>query len=194
MELKNSKTLQNLVNAFAGECQANARYSFLSEKAKAEGLHEVGCAIDVIAKNELYHSKVFYEAIVKCGVLPNAAATGGYPFKQGPDFLTDLQYAADNEYGESTKIYPDFAEEAEREGFSDIAASFRLAAKIEDCHMKQLNEIRKQLCDGTLYKRPAPVKWKCSNCGHETTSNEAPQICPLCKSKQEYVKLILPDN
>ena len=195
MELKNSKTLQNLVNAFAGECQANARYSFLSEKAKAAGLHEIGCALNIIAKNELYHAKVFYCNITgRCGTLPNVTVTGGYPFKEGPDLISDLQHAADNEYEESTKIYPGFADEAEREGFSDIASHFRLAAKVEDCHMKQLNEIRKQLCDGTVYKRQTPVKWKCSNCGHETTSNGAPQICPLCGSKQEYVKLILPDN
>ena len=194
MELKNSKTLQNLANAFAGECQANARYVFISDKAKAEGYHEVGCALDAISKNELYHAKVFYNAIASCGVTPNVPVNGGYPFKEGGDLIADLGYAADNEYQESTSIYPGYADEADKEGFADIANRFRLAAKVEDCHMKLLNDLRKQLTDGSLYSRPSPVKWKCENCGHETTANEAPAVCPLCGSKQGYVKLILSDN
>ena len=194
MELKNSKTLVNLANAFAGECQAHARYVFIAEKAKNAGLHEVGCALEAIAKNEMYHAKVFYSAVSACGVIQNVQVTGGYPFKEGCDLIADLQYAADNEYEESTRIYPGFAEDAEREEYADIANHFRLAAKVEDCHMKQLNEIRKQLSDGSLYKRPSPVKRKCENCGHETTSGEAPAVCPLCGSKQGHVKLILPDN
>ncbi len=194
MELKNSKTLKNLANAFAGECQANARYTFISEIAKAEGCQEVGCALDAIAKNELFHAKTFYNAIASCGVTPDIPVTGGYPFKESGDLIADLQYAADNEYQESASVYPGFADEADKEGFADIANRFRLAAKVEDCHMKLLCDIRNQLTDGSLYKRPSPVKWKCENCGHETTVNEAPEICPLCGSKQGYVTLILSDN
>ena len=194
MELKNSNTLQNLAKAYAGECMAHARYVFISEIAKGQGLQEVGCALDAIAKNELFHAKTCYNSIASCGEIPNIEINGGYPFKETTDLLSDLKNAADNEYNESTSIYPGFADEADKEGFADIANRFRLAAKVEDCHMKLLNELRKQLSDGSLYKRPSPVKWKCENCGHETTANEAPEICPLCGSKQGYVKLILPDN
>ena len=194
MELKNSNTLQNLAKAYAGEWMAHARYVFISEIAKGQGLQEVGCALDAIAKNELFHAKTFYNAIAACGEIPNIEINGGYPFKETTDLLSDLKNAADNEYNESVSIYPGFADEADKEGFADIANRFRLAAKVEDCHMKLLCDIRNQLTDGSLYKRPSPVKWKCENCGHETTANEAPEICPLCGSKQGYVKLILPDN
>ena len=83
---------------------------------------------------------------------------------------------------------------ARDEGFAEIADLFGLVAAVEHCHMMQLNNIKQQLTDGTLYKRGTPVKWKCSRCGHEQESCEAPAVCPLCGSVRGYVKPELPDN
>ena len=51
-----------------------------------------------------------------------------------------------------------------------------------------------QMKDGTMYKKPAPVKWKCADCGYEATSAEAWQVCPLCQAKQGAVMLKLSDG
>ena len=196
MELKQSRTFQNLVNSFAGECQAHARYEFLVWEAKKMQLYEIGCALEEIAKNELQHAKRFYEEIR--GADPShpedLKVDAGYPFKETNGLEAALCAAADNEYNESVKIYAQYAKQAHDEGFDPQAALFELIASVEHCHMMQLNNIREQLRNGTLYRRGESVKWKCSQCGHEQTTDEAPQKCPLCGNVIGYVKLILPDN
>lgn len=196
MELQNSKTFQNLINAFAGECQEHVRYKFMAYGAKTAKLFEVECALNEISKNEFHHARMFYTAIQKAdnGVINNLNVNAGYPFKEKWDLLQNLQLSAQTEDEESTKIYAEYARVAHNEGFCEEAALFELVAAVEHCHSMQLNNIAAQIKDGTLYKRGEPVKWKCSNCGHEETVNEAPLTCPLCKSEQGYVKLELPDG
>ena len=196
MELKNSRTYQNLINSFAGECQSHVRYKFMAYGAKTAKLYEVECALNEISKNEFYHARMFYTAIQNANgnIINNLNVNAGYPFKEKWDLLQNLELAAETEYAESVQIYAEYAKVARDEGFTDEAKLFELVAAVEHCHMMQLNNIRQQLADGTMYKRGEPTKWKCTNCGHEQTTNEAPQICPLCKSEQGYVKLELPDN
>lgn len=196
MELKNSRTYQNLVNAFAGECQSHVRYKFMAYGAKTAGLYEVECALNEISKNEFYHARMFYTVIQSAdnGIINNQNVNAGYPFKEKWDLMQNLELAADTEYSESVQIYAEYAKTARDEGFENEASLFELVAAVEHCHMMQLNNIRQQLSENTMYKRGAPTKWKCSRCGHEETGLEAPKTCPLCKSEQGYVKLNLPDN
>ena len=196
MELKNSKTFLNLVNSFAGECQAHVRYKFMAYGAKMQKLYEVECALNVISKNEFYHARMFYTAIQSAdsGIMNDLTVNAGYPFKEKWDLIQNLELAAGTEYDESVKIYAEYAKTAYDEGFPEQAKLFELVAAVEHCHMMQLNNIRQQLKDGTLYRRGTPTKWKCSKCGHEQETEEAPYTCPLCRSEQGYVKLELPDN
>ena len=196
MELKNSRTYQNLINSFAGECQSHVRYKFMAYGAKTSKLYEVECALNEISKNEFYHARMFYTAIQNAngGIINNLNVNAGYPFKEKWDLLQNLELAAETEYSESVQIYAEYAKIAHDEGFENEAKLFELIAAVEHCHMMQLNNIRQQIADGTMYKRGTPTKWKCTNCGHEQTTDEAPGVCPLCKSEQGYVKLQLPDN
>lgn len=196
MELKNSKTFQNLINSFAGECQAHVRYKFLAYGAKMSKLYEVECALNEIAKNEFHHARMFYTAIqnANSGITDNLTVNAGYPFKENWDLQQSLEYAAQTEYDESVNIYAKYAKTAREEGFDNEAGLFENVAAVEHCHMMQLNNIRIQMKEGTMYRRGTPTKWKCTNCGHEQTTTEAPGICPLCQSEQGYVKLELPDN
>lgn len=196
MDLKNSKTFQNLINAYAGECQAHIRYRFLAYAAKEKKLFEVEKAIKVIIKNEFHHARMFYTAIQSAdqSTLDNLEVCSGYPFKEKWDFLQNFQFAIQNETDEHSKIYPEFAKVAKEEGLTNIADLFELIAKVEDCHQKMLTEIHSQLVNGTMYKRDTAIKWKCSECGHEGTSTQAWEVCPLCKSPQGYVMLHLGDN
>ena len=196
MELKQSKTYKNLINSYAGECQDHARYAMMKETADNARLYEIGCAIDEIAKNEQYHAKRFYGEIMKACPegCPDLRVDAGYPFTEKGELTADLSSAADIEYNESVRIYAEYEKEARDEGFAEIADLFGLVAAVEHCHMMQLNNIKQQLTDGTLYKRGTPVKWKCSRCGYEQESCEAPAVCPLCGSVRGYVKPELPDN
>ncbi|MBR4255672.1 MAG: rubrerythrin family protein [Clostridia bacterium] len=196
MEIKNSRTYKNLINSFAGECMDHVRYKFMAYGAKTAKLYEVQCALKEMADNEFHHARMFYTEIQNAdpNIINNLTVNAGYPFKEKWDLKQNLELAAQTEYDESVKIYAEYAAVAHEEGFEPQAKLFELVAVVEHCHMMQLNNIRQQLCDGTMYKRAEPVKWKCSNCGHEETGLEAPTVCPLCKSEQGYVKLELPDN
>lgn len=196
MELKNSRTFQNLINSFAGECQAHVRYKFMAYGAKMQKLYEVECALKEISKNEFYHARMFYTAIQSAdsGIMNDLTVNAGYPFKEKWDLQKNLELAAQTEYDESVKIYAEYAKTAQEEGFTDQAKLFELVAAVEHCHMMQLNNILIQLREGTMYRRGTKTKWKCTNCGHEQTTEEAPYTCPLCQSEQGYVKLELPDD
>lgn len=196
MELKNSKTFLNLVNSFAGECQAHVRYKFMAYGAKMQKLYEVERALNEISKNEFYHARMFYTAIQSAdsNIMDNLTVNAGYPFKEKWDLLQNLDLASQTEYDESVKIYAEYAKTAHEEGFCEQAKLFELTAAVEHCHMMQLNNLKIQLKEGTMYRRTTPTKWKCGNCGHEQVTEEAPGVCPLCNSEQGYVKLELPDN
>lgn len=196
MELKNSQTLQNLAKAFAGESQAHVRYKFLAYAAQQKGLFEVEKAIKEIRKNEFNHARMFYTAIqtADTNTIANLPINADYPFKEKWDFLKNFEFAVENETDEHSKIYPEFAKTAREEQLDNIADLFELVAKVENCHSMQLSQLHTHLQNGTLYKRDTPVKWKCSQCGHEETSTQAWEVCPLCKMPQGYVKLNLSDN
>lgn len=193
MDLKNSKTFQNLVNAYAGESQAHVRYQFLSYAAKQQKLFQVEEAIKEITKNEFHHARMFYTAIQSAdsSVLANLQVCGDYPFKEKWDFLQNFTFAVENETEEHSKIYPGFAQIAREEGLDNIADLFELVAKVENCHSMQLKQLHEQISSGSLYKRQTAVKWKCSQCGHEDTLTQAWEVCPLCKQPQGYVMLNL---
>ncbi|MBQ2755955.1 MAG: rubrerythrin family protein [Oscillospiraceae bacterium] len=195
MELRNSLTFQNLINAFAGETQAHVRYQLLAATAKDKGLFELEKTVQVLVRNEYTHARMFYTAIQSAdtNTFANLNVCSGYPFKEKWDFVKNFEFAAQNENDEANFIYPSFAQTAKDEGLTNIADLFERIAQVENCHMNQLNELRNQLQDSTMYNRATPVKWKCSECGYEETLNQAWDICPLCKSPQGYVMLELPE-
>ncbi len=193
MELKNSLTLQNLVNAYAGEAQAHVRYKFLAHGAKERKLFELEKRVKTLARNEFNHARMFYTAIQSAdsATFANLNVCSGYPFKEKWDFVKNFELAAQNESEEFSFIYPGFAQTARDEGLDNVAGLFELVAKVEECHMKQLTEIQKQLQTDTLYRRGMPVRWKCSECGHEEVLSAAWDVCPLCRSPQGFVMLEL---
>ena len=77
------------------------------------------------------------------------------------------------------------------EGFDEIAKLYEDIIQVESCHKKLLKQLYTQLRDGTMYKKPNKVKWKCADCGYEAEGKEAWEECPLCKAKQGSVMLII---
>ena len=85
MDFLQSETMKNLARAYAGECQAGARYQFLAQTAMDEGYKHLQTLIKIQAKEEMAHAKVFWDLIMQKsgGKNDNIEICGGYPFKTG---------------------------------------------------------------------------------------------------------------
>lgn len=189
MDFNKSKTKQNLARAFAAECQAGARYQFMATEAQTEKLLYVKDTMKLLAKNEMAHAKLFYDYIAEgCGGACKVEINADYPFV-APGLENGLCQEVAIEQEEFKKIYPIFAEEAQKEGFDDIAESFNLVAEVEKTHAGILDMIYKGYKDGTLYKHENPVLCRCSNCGHIDYAKTGWKKCPLCNFEQGAIML-----
>ncbi|MBQ9729858.1 MAG: rubrerythrin family protein [Clostridia bacterium] len=192
MQFEKTETFLNLARSFAGECQAGMRYQMIAKLAMQENLKCLSDAIKTIAKNETLHATQFFNKLLeKGGSKENITLDAGYPFHAGT-LAEGLSFAEKDENDEATDIYPKFAEIAEREGFKDVAALYRMVAEVERHHNEIFNYLAKAVKDGTLYKNDSPVIWVCSECGYMHVADEAWKVCPLCKANQGYVNLHLP--
>lgn len=190
MDFLQSETMKNLARAYAGECQAGARYQFLAAKAMEEGYQQLQTMVKTISKDEMAHAKIYWDLIAakSGGKNDNIEICGGYPFKTG-SLLELLKFAMDAEKSENTSVYPAFAKIAEDEGFMDVAEVFKKVAVVENCHYMLFDELYNMLSTGTMYKQDKVYKWKCSQCGYEGEGKSAWKVCPLCGKEQGYVQI-----
>lgn len=187
MNLEHSKTLQCLVNAFAGESQARNRYTFYANIAKKEGYKYISDVFLETAENEKMHAKMFYSHI------PNAESytvTGAYPFFLGNTY-ENLKSAASGEREEWEVLYKDFSQVAKEEGFDDISKLFANIVTIEKHHAHRYEILAEELKNGTLYKKDENTQWVCLKCGFKMISKEAPCVCPVCNHSQNYFKIFV---
>lgn len=192
MQFENTETFKNLARSFAGECQAGMRYQMIAKLAMKEKMKTLSDAIKTIAKNETLHATQFFNKIIeKTGSRDNVEFEAGYPFHAGT-LAEGLKFAAMDEKSESEEIYPAFALTAEKEGFEDVAALYKMVAEVESQHQIIFQYLYDGVRNGTLYKSESPILWICSECGHMHVSTQAWKICPLCKAEQGYVELHLP--
>ena len=119
MELKGSKTEQNLLQAFAGESQARNKYTYYASKAKKDGYEQIAAIFEETANNEKEHAKIWFK-LLHDGSIPST--------------IENLKDAASGENFEWTSMYQEFAETAKEEGFDDIANLFLMVADIEKHH------------------------------------------------------------
>lgn len=185
MNLSESKTLQNLMCAFAGECQARTRYYFAASAAKNAKLPAIQRVFEYTADQEYEHAGVFYKHMRSAGV-KNINICAGYPVDLQTDVLSLLRDAQHNESEEHHIVYPDFALIAETEGFTDIARSFRGIAVIEKSHGDRFALLANWMENGKLFSGEAGTRWLCLNCGNVIEGTEAPGMCPVCQHEQGY--------
>ena len=174
MELKGSKTEQNLMTAFAGESQARNKYTYYASKAKKEGYVQIAELFEATANNEKEHAKIWFKLL-----------HGG----KVADTITNLADAAAGENYEWTDMYATFAKEAKEEGFDHIAFLFSEVAKIEkepeERYRKLLDNIEKKI----VFSRDGDAIWECGNCGHIVIGKDAPEMCPVCEHPKSYFRL-----
>jgi len=183
--LKGTKTEKNLLKAFAGESQARTRYTYFASAAKKEGYQQISAIFAETAENEKEHAKVFFKYLEGGEV----EITAAYPAGVIGDTLSNLEAAADGEQMEWSDLYPDFAKTALDEGFPEVAQSFEQIARVEGFHEKRYRALADNVRNKTVFKKSAPVKWHCINCGYIHEGTAAPVICPACQHPQAYYEI-----
>ncbi len=181
-----SKTVENLLKAFAGESQARNRYTFFASVARKEGFEQIAAIFEETADNEKEHAKVFFKHLKGGDVTIEAS----YPAGKIGTTAENLFAAAEGEKMEWGTLYPNFEKIARGEGFNDVADSFKEIAEVEEKHEKRYRKLLDNVKKNTVFKKDKVVKWKCRNCGYVHEGKEAPKECPACKHPQSFYELL----
>lgn len=172
MDLKGSRTEQNLMTAFSGESQARNKYSYFASVAKKEGYEQISAIFTETADNEKEHAKMWFKELQLLGSTPE-----------------NLKAAAEGENYEWTDMYKGFAEVAEEEGFTALADKFRMVAEIEKTHEERYLKLLHNVEMQQVFEKAEETMWKCRNCGHLVVGKKAPQVCPVCAHPQSYFEV-----
>jgi rubrerythrin len=167
-----TQTEKNLEAAFAGESQARNKYTYFASKAKKEGFEQIAALFLKTADNEKEHAKMWFKE------LEGISSTAG-----------NLAAAAAGENFEWTDMYAGFAETAEKEGFPELAAKFRMVAAIEKHHEERYRALLRNVEAQEVFKKSDVKVWECRNCGHIVVGEQAPDICPTCAHPQAYFEI-----
>ena len=174
MELKGSRTEENLRTAFAGESQAHTKYLYYASKASKDGYVQIGKMFEETARNEKEHAKIWFKLLHGGGV---------------PSTEENLADAAAGENYEWTDMYAGFAKTAREEGFDEIAFLFEKVGAIEKTHEERYRKLLKNIQDDVVFSRDGDVIWECSNCGHIVIGKKAPEVCPVCNHPKSYFQI-----
>lgn len=174
MELKGSKTEQNLMKAFAGESQARNKYTYYASKAKKDGYEQIASIFMETAENEKEHAKIWFK-LLHDGAIPST--------------VENLKDAANGENYEWTDMYDEFAKTAKEEGYDHIAYLFEEVGKIEKEHEARYLKLLENIEEGIVFSRDDERIWKCRNCGHIVVGKYAPEVCPVCNHPQSYFEI-----
>lgn len=167
-----TQTEKNLEAAFAGESQARNKYTYFASKAKKEGYEQIASLFLKTADNEKEHAKLWLKELEGIG-----------------STAENLGAAAAGENYEWTDMYAGFAETAEKEGFPELAAKFRMVAAIEKHHEERYRALLRNVEIQEVFKKSEVKVWECRNCGHIIVGEKAPEICPTCAHPQAYFEI-----
>ncbi len=183
--LKGSKTEQNLLKAFAGESQARNRYEFFSSVAKKEGYVQIAAIFQENADQEREHAKRFFK-FLEGGMVEIQAS---YPAGIIGTTIENLKASAEGENEEWSILYPKFAEIAREEGFPEVAAAFKMIAKVEAEHERRFLKLLQNLSEDKVFVKDGKVWWKCLKCGYVYESDKALENCPACLHPKAYMQV-----
>lgn len=174
MELKGSRTEQNLHTAFAGESMARNKYTYFASKAKKEGYEQIAALFLETAENEKEHAKLWFK-LLEGGELKTTAE--------------NLKAAAEGENYEWTDMYAEFAKVAKEEGFNELAYLFDAVGKIEKEHEERYLRLLQNIEDESIFEKKEDKIWICRNCGHVYVGTKALEVCPVCKHPKSYMEV-----
>lgn len=167
-----TQTEKNLRDAFSGESEAYNKYTYFASKAREDGYEQIAALFLKTAENEREHAKLWFKELDGIG-----------------DTAENLASAAAGENYEWSDMYKGFAETAEKEGFHELAARFRLVADVEKHHEERYRVLLKNVETASVFAKSEVKVWECRNCGHIAVGPKAPEICPTCNHPQSYFQL-----
>jgi len=183
--VKGTQTEQNLLKSFAGESQARNRYDFFASAARKEGFEQIANIFQETALQEKEHAKRFFK-FLEGGALEITAA---YPAGKIGTTKENLKASAEGENEEWTKLYPHFAEVAQQEGFPEIAAAYKMIAKVEAEHERRYLKLLQNVSEDKVFMKNGKVWWKCINCGYVYESEKALETCPACLHPKSFMQI-----
>lgn len=169
---KGTKTEKNLMEAFSGESQARNKYTYFANIAQREGYEQLSEIFLQTARNEQEHARIWYQELGNLS-----------------DTSENLLHAAEGENYEWTKMYAQFAKEAEEEGFGELAEKFRRVAGIEKSHEERYLKLKENVDKAAVFEKKEETMWECRICGYLVTANKAPEHCPVCKYSQSFFEV-----
>ena len=172
MNLKGTKTEQNLMAAFAGESQARNKYTYFASVAKKEGYEQIAEIFLKTADNEKEHAKLWFKALGELG-----------------DTAKNLAAAAEGENYEWTEMYESFAKDAEEEGFTALAAQFRKVAAIEKTHEERYRALLNNVEMNKVFEKAEEAIWECRNCGHLVMGKKLQKLVQFVLIQRVSLKL-----
>jgi len=184
--LAGTKTLVNLMKAFAGESQARNRYTYFASAAKKEGYVQISDIFTETSDQEKEHAKRFFK-FLEGGELEITAA---FPAGVIGSTLENLKAAAEGEEFEWSKMYPGCAATAREEGFDEIAKVFEMISVAEKQHEKRYRDLAANVENGRVFKKDKKIKWRCRNCGYIHEGEEAVDLCPACAHPQAHFEVL----
>ena len=167
-----TQTEKNLLTAFAGESQARNKYTYFASAAKKEGFEQISAIFLDTANNEKEHAKMWFKELGELG-----------------DTARNLAAAAEGENYEWTEMYANFADQADAEGFGDLAAKFRMVAEIERSHEERYRALLNNVEMQKVFEKSEMAMWECRNCGHLVMGEKAPRVCPVCAHPQSFFQV-----
>jgi len=186
-------TVENLVKAFIGESQARNRYAFYAKIAKKEGFEQIAEIFLITAENEKEHANNLFKLINELKKktsekLDEIEVEAAAPTVLGST-AENLKAAIAGENYENTKMYPEFADVAEKDGFPEIGKRLRAIATAEKHHEERYKKLLKEVEAGTFFKKEKEVWWVCRECGYVHFGKEPPEKCPSCDHSRSYFQL-----
>ena len=187
-KLKGSRTVENLLKAFAGESQARMRYTFYAKTAGKEGYKQIEELFLETAENERMHAKLFYKHLVAQLNGEPVEIQAAYPVALDTT-VKNLEYAANGEQEEWSSLYSGFACIADEEGFPEVARTFRGIATVEKRHETRYRKLLDNVKGNRVFRKEKKVFWKCRVCGQISESETAPEKCPVCDHPRDYFEV-----
>lgn len=167
-----TKSEKNLLEAFAGESMARNKYTYFAKVAQEAGFEQIAALFLQTAENEKEHAQLWFKALGELG-----------------DTAANLLHAAEGENHEWTDMYVRMAQEADAEGFYELAEQFRGVAAIEKRHEERYRALLHNVEAQQVFAKSEVRIWECRKCGHIVVGTKAPEVCPICKNPQAYFEI-----
>ena len=189
------ETIKNLAKAFIGESQARNRYTLYAKVAKKEGYEQLGAIFELTAEQEREHASWLFKLIKQLKEeqgnpeeLDELTVEALSPTVYGTT-ADNLKSAIKGENYEHTQMYPQFADQADKDGYPQIADRLRAIAKAEEHHEERYQKLLSNLEAGTIFKKDEEKEWTCRKCGYVHKGKTPPDKCPSCDHEQSFYEI-----